>query len=510
MLESCIPLDQLPGQSRLLKDYACCFERLRRFYDYSPWEEASYELAARAIAFPSQRRRQLVEELARQNPGHPALEKLLRPDSYVVVTGQQVGLFGGPAYTAYKALTAIRLARRLEERGLVAVPVFWMATEDHDLAEVDHCWVFDREQQSQKLECAVQGGGGPVGLLPAERIPLEELARALEGFTWGGEVLGVVAEAYKNGATLGDGFRALLGRLFSDRGMLFFDPLAPGARRLAAPLLEDALADIGRLVELVLERNRELEAAGYHTQVRVESDSTLMFVLDGGRRLPLKRWTQAPPPERLSPNALLRPVVQDYLMPTVAVVMGPAEAAYMAQAAVLYRELLGRMPVVALRASFTLADERTARLLERYGLGLPDLLKGQEFVREAIGSRLTPPELGRRLDETAEAVSRQLDVLRGTMEEFDGSLVEALDRSRRKIQYQIEKIRRKAGREALRRSERASREADGLCRLLAPQRQLQERFYSILPFLAAGGLGLLDRLEAAIDPSQPGHCLFVY
>ncbi len=510
MVENCILLDQLPGESRLLKDYACNFDRLRKFYQFSPWDEASYELAARAIAFPSERRRQLVEELEWQNPGHPELRKLARPDSYVVATGQQVGLFGGPAYTAYKALTAIRLARRLEQRGLAAVPVFWMATEDHDLAEVDHCWVFDREHNSRKLEGVVRGDGGPVGVLPLEEIPLDGLAQALEGFTWGNEVLQVVAQAYRKGETLGAGFRALLGRLFSDRGMLFFDPLTPGARRLAAPLLERALADIERLVELVIERNRELDAAGYHAQVHVESDSTLMFVLDGGRRSPLKRRTEAPPAELLSPNALLRPVVQDYLMPTVAVVMGPAEVAYMAQAAALYRELLGRMPVVAMRAGFTLADGRSARLLDRYGLSLADLLKGYEFVREAIGSRLTPPELGRKLDETAAAVSRQLDVLRGAMEAFDGSLVEALDRSRRKIQYQIEKIRRKAGREALRRSERASREADGLCRLLAPHRRLQERFYSILPFLAAAGPGLLERLEAAIDPAQPGHRLFVY
>jgi uncharacterized protein YllA (UPF0747 family) len=123
---------------------------------------------------------------------------------------------------------------------------------------------------------------------------------------------------------------------------------------LAAPVLAQALAKIPELVGLLLARNRELEGRGYHAQVLVEKSSTLLFTLDGGRRAPLRDSSLAAtaglPPEHLSPNALLRPVVQDYIMPTVATVMGPAEVAYMAQSEVLYRALLGRMPVVVPRA----------------------------------------------------------------------------------------------------------------------------------------------------------------
>jgi uncharacterized protein YllA (UPF0747 family) len=292
--------------------------------------------------------------------------------------------------------------------------------------------------------------------------------------------------------------------------LLFLDPLQPAVRRLAAPLLSRAAEGAAGLVQLVLERNRALTAAGYHAQVHVDRESSLLFLLDQGKRLRLRIQGDALPAGRavdLSPNALLRPVVQDYLLPTVASVLGPAELAYMAQAQVLYGALLGRMPVAVNRASFTLADARASKLMKRYGLSLGDCVKGKEALGQRIAGTLIPPALERSLRETAAETEARLERLTAELKSFDPTLAEAALRSRRKILHQIGKLGRKAGRESLRRDARAVEEAEYLSALLHPEKELQERLYSILPFLAQHGLGLIDTIYEHVQPGQPDHQL---
>jgi uncharacterized protein YllA (UPF0747 family) len=453
-----------------------------------------------------------VDALREQNPDSPAIGRLAQPGTFVVATGQQVGLFLGPAYTIYKALTAVRLAKELDAQGIPAVPVFWMATEDHDLAEVNHCWVFGPEHRPQRIDVPGEDADQrPVGPIPFAGDPAAALSATLTGLPYAGEVLKFAREAYRPGRTFGEAFAALLGRLMQAYGLLLLDPLRPAVRELAAPILAQAAARAPELVRLLLERNRELEAAGYHAQVRVEPESSLLFSLDGSRRAALRLRNGVLPyggnPESLSPNALLRPVVQDYLLPTVATVMGPAEIAYMAQSEVLYRSLLGRQPVVVNRASFTLADARCRKLMERYGLSLPDLAAGEEALGDRIGRALVPEEIQSDLDGAADAISERLESLRGRLAAFDPTLADAMDRSRKRITYQVERLGRKVAREALRREQRAREEATHMYTLLYPNRQPQERVFSILPLLAEHGLDLIDTVYQSIRPGSPNHQL---
>ncbi len=507
-----VPLTGLPGTSRLLADFAADFPKTSGLYTSSPFDSSSYKLAAEAVDYPAGRRAALVEALGEQNPGHPLLGTLAAPRTLVVATGQQVGLFGGPAYSIYKALTAVRLARSLTVNGIPAVPVFWMATNDHDLAEVNHAWVFDAAQRPVRIEAeAHEGSGRPVGPLIVGDRPLDQLRQTLAGLPFAGQVQGLAEAAYAPGRSYGQAFQALMSALLGDCGVLFLDPLRPAVRRMAAPILAQAVERAPELVRLVLARNRELETRGYHAQVLVDESSTLLFTMDGGRRVPLRLSNGAVrggvEPERLSPNALLRPVVQDYIFPTVATVMGPAEVAYMAQAGVLYTALLGRAPVVALRAGFTLAGAGSVKLMERYGLELADLAQGEEAVRARIAQQLVPPPLRRRIEEEKAAAEARLYALRTELAAFDPSLAEAMDRSRRKILYQIGKMERKTAREALRRDQRAGEQAGRLVRLLYPHRQLQERFYSILPFLAEHGPGLIETISDNVRLDSPDHQL---
>jgi bacillithiol biosynthesis cysteine-adding enzyme BshC len=517
--------EDLPNTTRLFADLAYHPERLEAFYPHTRRDMASYQESARAVTLSDVNRAALVDALGPLNPGSAALEQLARPGTLAVVTGQQVGLFSGPAYTIYKALTAAKLARELSAHGIPAVPVFWLATEDHDFAEVNHCWVFDAQHRPVKLEMPrAAAPGQPVGQVVLEEPPLAGLLEAICEFPFGSALGTALATAYAPGRTMGQAFSALLKELLAPYDLVHVDPLLPAVRELAAPAIRAALDAADELTAAVLERNARLHGAGYHAQVHVEEHTSFVFLLENGRRLPLRRhgreyvldgrrFTTAELMDRaaaLSPNALLRPLVQDSILPTVAYVGGPAELAYLAQSEVLYRRLLGRMPVPVPRASFTLLDQHSRKLIERYGVCLEDFFHGPDVLRDRMAVKLIPPALAGVLAETRGAVEEAVGRLSGELAGFDPTLAAAVDKSRHKMLYQISKSERKIGREMLARHERAARDAVWLYGLIYPQRHLQERLYTILPFLARHGPDLPERLFESLLLDSPDHQIRVF
>jgi bacillithiol synthase len=520
---ACVRHTDLPNTSRLFADYLYDFGKLRDFYPHSPFDSGSYANAAREVDLEPGRRAALVEALAVHNAGSQWLESLAQPRTVAVVTGQQVGLFSGPCYTVYKALTAVKLARRLTEAGIPAVPVFWLATEDHDFAEIAHNWVFDTENRPFRLEAEAQPGSAvrPVGEIPVGPVPIERLRATLSNTPFGDSVTASAAAAYAPGSTYGSAFRTLLGGLLGEHAPLFFDPMLGAMRSLAAPAIRSALAAAPELTAGLRERTAALLAAGYHGQVHVEPDTSLVFLLENGRRLALKRHEDeyvrngkrysaaelAGRAELLSPNALLRPVVQDSILPTVAYVGGPAELAYLAQSEVIYRRLLGRMPVAVPRASMTLLDGRSRKIIDRYGLRLPDFFHGLAALQERMALSLTPQSLTQELEAARSATAGALARVETALAGFDPTLRAAFEKSRRKIEYQLSKTERKIWREHMRRDERATDDATRLFDLVYPEKHLQERLYSILPFLAGFGPDLIPAIYHAIRPECPDHQL---
>jgi len=513
---------ELPHTSKLFSDLLYRFDRVSNFYPHSPFDPKALESAASEIQFPAERRAALIEALRAQNPASPSLESLAQQGTVAILTGQQVGLYGGPAYTIYKALTAVRLARQLTANGIPAVPVFWVATEDHDLAEVSSCWTFTHDQKPVLLRTPhPEISDRPVGALPLENLPHEALRKSLAGFPFADEVTAIAERTYTDGSSFGQAFVALLRELLASYDLLFFDPMHPASRRLAAPFLKQAVEQAPDLTIKLLERNRQLNDAGYHAQVHIEKDTSLFFLLHEGHRLNLRRrdgtyhhrdrqWSAAElaaRAEELSPNATLRPVVQDYMFPTVAYIGGPAELAYLAQSQVIYQSLLGRMPVALPRNCFTIIDERSGKLLRRYDLRLDALFPGEDTFRETLASRLSPPEVNTAISEASHLTKAQLEHLLGVVGSFDPTLGAALQKSSAKIQYQIAKMQRKVARESLRRDLRAQEEAHHLFHALYPHKHLQERFYAILPFLARHGMDLIDRIYDNVHPDCPDHHL---
>lgn len=523
-----IPHTALPGATPLFTDLLYHYERAAKFYPDRPSLD-SVSAAAAGMSYPDERRAKVVAALREQNRAagdatQENLNRLARPETVVVATGQQVGLFGGPLFSVFKALTAAKHAAQLRERGVPAVAVFWLATEDHDLAEVDHAWLFDSAGKPRLAEGRAQSAdNAPVGAAKLPAGVTGALRDALDGMPDGERVLRRAAEHYKEGRTLGQAFRGLFEDLLRPYGLIFLDPMDSALRPIAAELIRKLVEKGDQALARLTERGQELEAAGYHQQVAVNSSSSLLFRVHDGRRSAIRRsgdrylieaGAKSPAelsdlmqrdPEGFSPNALLRPVIQDYLLPTAVFVGGPAELAYLAQSAALYDLLLGRMPVVLPRAGFTLLDNRAAKLLERYGLDVLGCLVPLKELEEHIARRMTPPELLQRFDSEGAVIGAALERINETLTAFDSTLGEAFKRSSRKIRYQLTKIQAKAARESLRRNERSRGDGERLANLIYPQKTPQERFYCALPFLAQHGDHVLDRVYEAIDADCFDH-----
>ena len=533
----CIPFTDIPHSTRLFVDYLYNFSRVADFYPHEPFANGGL---ARSKVEPLEpaRRQAVADVLAVQNGvfggGEKTQENICRLReglAVAVVTGQQAGLFGGPAYSVYKAMTAMRLAERMSSEGTPAVPVFWLASEDHDIAEVNHSEVLDSQRRPLALRDASHSGSDvPVGQVFFD-ASIEGLKARLIG-VWARELAseGVnLLSGYAPGKSYAQAFGCLLQRLFAGRGLVVLDPGHAALHALSRPLLRRALEEAAELRELIRQRDRALDKVGYHVQVRLRENATLLFVLVDGHRVPLRRrglgfhlegrgeqsaaalldWLEREP-ERFSANVLLRSLIQDSLLPTAAYVAGPAEVAYFAQASALYERLLGRMPVIIPRASLTLVEPAVRRLLERYRLGLPDLFHGRSAVRRRLGERHLPPRLLRRLERTETKIEKLLAETTGEVAKLDPTLGGAADTSRRKMLYQFGKLRGKAARAQAERTGVIERHLDTLFHSLYPERALQERRLNFLSFVARHGAELVTRLyEQASFPCRDHQVFFL-
>ncbi len=529
-----LPLKQLPHQPKLFLDYLEQAKQVNPFFHSTP-SLSAIKKAARKLHFPGDRREQVTSVLREQNiksgSGSETLKNLdrLKKGAVAIVSGQQVGLFGGPAYSIYKALTAIQIAAELTRDGISAVPIFWMATEDHDIEEVRHTTWFESGKLTRfelPVSSAVAKPVGQIQLGPEIEIVAREAAEFLE--RQGGDLLARhVSESYRSGETYGSAFAKLFARLFAQQGLILLDPLDPALHKIAAPIYQHALAERDALNEKLLGRGKELDRAGYDAQVKVSAKSTLLFYLGHGKREvvtaspgqfhtgdvtwkrdELIRLTHAEP-ENFSPNALFRPVVQDFLLPTVAYVGGPAEISYFAQSEIVFQKLLGRMPVLLPRAGFTLVDARAAKLLMRYGLRTEDIWAGAQELRHRMESESVAKPLGKSFEYSQTTLNKMLAQLGKQIEKVDPTLKGAVERSWARIKFQLDKLRRKTGRAQDLKAQLLAGHAQYLEALLHPHKGLQERDLCLLPFLARWGAGAMTELQKCASTKKLGQHFLV-
>ncbi len=538
-----IPCAQVPHSTPLLVDYLDRYERLADYYSGSPFDSEAYRRVADTIKISDRHRRSLTEVLERQNRAFGCgdetlsrIDRLSRPGTLAVATGQQVGLLGGPAFTLYKALSAIRLADSLTRQGLSSVPIFWLANEDHDFEEVAQTAVpgGDYEEVLLRDDGERTAAQAPVGLTNYSAEISATLDR-LEALLPAGEnrdrLLADLRECYRPGVAWGEAFGRWMTKLFSRWGVVMLDPLDAEIHRMSVPLYARALEDADRLRSALLARSEALVRAGYHAQVRVQENSTLLFLARNGSRTALhrgrakgefivddsevlsgrelKRRLEERPLD-FSANALLRPIVQDSLLPTVAYVGGAGELAYLGQAQSIY-EISGRaMPVVSVRASFTLLDARIHRVMDRYRMSVEDVWQGKDHLTNKIAAGGFAEGWSEHFDQSEQELRKLLERLRGDIEKLDPTLHDALKHAEEKMKFQMERLRGKVARAAMARSELLSRHEDSLLRFVMPGKTLQERKISGAYFLGCAGYGLLERLLELIPAESSEHRIVTY
>jgi len=482
------------------------------------------------VQYPADRRARIAGILDRQNSKFGASQSTLeniaafRAGALAVVTGQQVGLFGGPVFSIYKALTAVKMASEARRLGASCVPIFWLATEDHDLEEVNQLRIPGAEGQLEKLTSSAHDGeDAPVGTIrfDAEISELAQRARELLGES---EFSTLLAECYRPEESFGTAFAKFFARAFADFGVIVLDASDPELDAIAAPLYREVIERAPELNHVLLQRDQQLQAAEYHQQVRVTNTSTPIFVIRDGSRIPVHMTSTdkfqigkndvsradllhiaEASPQSFSPNVLLRPVVQDYLLPTLAYVGGAAEVAYFAQAGALYEALAGRVTPIFSRFSATVIEAKPQALLEKYHLPFADLFHGPEVLRERIGSHLLDAKLQISFDQAHAAVERSMGSVRESLAQLDKTLVESAVNAESKMLYQLTSLRSRAARAELRQSEVAERHARLLSNALYPDKTLQEREFGGIYFLAKHGRELLDGLLEVINPDCVDH-----
>jgi bacillithiol biosynthesis cysteine-adding enzyme BshC len=535
-----LAFERIPHHSRLFLDYLRDPLALRQFYPSAV--RFHHELpmrTAEVLTAHQVDRNKVCEALEVMNTGWGAGEetqrniKLLRDsDCLAVVSGQQAGLFTGPLYTIYKAISAVKLAGCLSQRNTKAVPVFWIAAEDHDFAEVARAEFIGRDCRLASVEVSTElhHEGQPVGRVALDESingVVDRLFELLPNSEFSADMLALVRSAWQPGRTYAEAFACMMTSLLKRYGLIFLDPLDLQLKNLAAPLYAQAARQAPEIAEAIEKRSRELETAGYHAQVTASANSFPLFLHDreGARHAVLRldngkykarecdeeysadelAELALAAPDRFSPNVTLRAVVQDYLLPTIAYYGGAAEIAYFAQTAEVYR-VLGRPATPILpRSSLTMIERHTGRLLERYGLSLADFFDGLDPLVARVVEEHLGAATAKLFTKSEENVNQELDTLIRQLETIDPTLASALETGRRKINYQLEGLRTRFHRAQIGRDEAALRQLQRAFDQLYPNKDLQERHINIASLLARHGTYVIDWIYNAINLGSTEH-----
>jgi bacillithiol biosynthesis cysteine-adding enzyme BshC len=532
-----IPSSELPNISPLFADYLNHFEKLEEFYavDYRGFDALLAQ--AERVAQREYPRTDLVQILARQNRRWRAgaaverqLATLAQKSSVAVVTGQQVGIFGGPLFTLYKALTCLKLAENLRARtGGNVVPIFWLAADDDDVAEVNRLTVMSRDNDLVPFTCVFDTD---------ERRPVSEVhltenienchrafSQAIPDTEFKSEILQALRQAYFAGESLPDAFARWLLHLLGDFGLVVVNPADAELKRLAEPLFEREIGGNSPSTQAALRATAKLAAAGYSPQVSLRPDRLNLFYVQTHRYTLERRnggfastdgelqFSRAgllhhlrDHPEHFTPNVILRPLMQDFLLPNVAYVAGPAEIAYFAQLRGVYEAFEIPMPAVLPRQSVTLVEKKIARVLEKYGLHLQDFWGGsaEELIGRVV-KREAAEELFIPVSSARDELSRRLAELKARATAIDPTLAGFIDKEQGRIFHQLEIIEKKLLQAVKRQNEILTQQITKAAHALYPNHHLQERELSFVPFLCKYGRGFVHGLHEQMAPMDFRH-----
>lgn len=513
--------------SRIVDDYQIGHPALAPFFSGHPYDIEAYRRKADEV----ERRLDATSRARLENALKPTtpraadrLRQVLDGNGFFVTTGQQAGLFGGPLYTVYKVLSAVRLAATLERQlGRIVVPVFWIGADDHDFDEISHVVALDESDVLHRIEISRPADAAA---LPMAEQPLgDDVTAALDAFAatlpsgpYGADAHARLRAHYRPGRMVADAFEASMAELLAPFDVVIVSSAHPALKRAAAAVLRhefDAQAEHARLLA---HTSAALDRAGYGVQVPIASDVSNVFHTDEGGRDRLVREEQGwhhrrshrrisddslrerleQQPEAFSPNVLLRPVVESALLPTLAYVAGPGELAYFAQIGCLFRAHGIEPPVVFPRHSLTLVGPTVRRLLERQGLEVASFRRDvTTLVHQALRDDV-PTGIADALRELRAGIDAGFERLAGSALPIDVTLAGPVDAARRAALANVEGIEKKILARLRQRESTSARQIERIAAHLRPLGAPQERQLNIFSFLARYGMSLPGAIAAAM------------
>ena len=528
--------DALGAFPDLFVDYCTDYDAVADFYP-GDWRDADTrrDTAARAARRPADRDA-LADVLSDQNErwdGTEAtqrqIETLRDPESIAVVTGQQVGLFTGPLYTIYKTITTLQLAEEwAEQTGRPVVPVFWVEGEDHDFEEIATAHVLRRnEEVPLAYEPGVGDNPGAVGRLPLtddiEGV-LDRLDEALPSSDFKPGVMEQVRAAYRPGTRIEDAFAQLLRSLFEDEGLVFINPDDARLKALTRPLFEKELTDPQTPAARIEATSQALRDRGYHAQVHARP-TNLFWLADDGR-YPIDRGDNGrfvlrgtdrsftadelvehldATPERFSPNVVLRPLMQDHLLPTAAYVAGPGEVSYFAQYGDVYDWAGLDQPLIHPRASVSLVEGKVQKVLDKYDLSVADLRADVDALFQDVVVDAMAAGVDAAFQEATTEMHKALNALKPEVEDVDRSLSASVEATRAAVVEELQDLKQRTVRAEKRQHDEIRAQLQKAHVNLRPGGTLQERRINVLYFLNKYSDDLLSDLRTALSTDTSAH-----
>jgi bacillithiol synthase len=512
----------------LVADYLAGRPAVGPFYTGHPGDIAAYRRKAAEVEarLPASRRQAVAGAIEPLGDAGPHLARILGGDGFFVTTGQQPALFGGPLYTIYKALTAIRMASMLEARlGSPVLALFWIGADDHDWEEANHITVLDEAGALQRIAVRARADAVPVPL--SERrwgrgvgTAVDEMVAALPVTPRAREIAAHLRHAYTPDATVADSFTSTMKLLLGDRRIALVSSAHPALRRAAAPVLYYEAAHSAEHHEKILRQTEWLVACGYPAQVPLATGASNLMQVDGRGRDRLmqsrhgwatRRERQAMPedmllrlihdePHRFSPNVLLRPIVESAVFPTVAYVAGPGELRYFGQIGCLFEAHGILPPVVVPRSSMTLVEPGIRRLLTRLGLEHTALRSPFDDVVTEVVRRDMPPAAIGALERLRQSLHTGYEQLVAATDAIDPTLAGPLGVARDRSLLQANDAERRILRQLKRRDAVLVEQLGRAAASLHPGGVPQERVLNPLQYLARYGPTFMDLLERQAEP----------
>jgi len=447
------------------------------------------------------------------------IESLSQPETYVVMTGQQPGIFSGPLYTVYKAISAIVLCARLSNRKHSFIPVFWNASEDHDLSEVNHITIF-KQNKPFKIQYDCESTDVAYSHLHLDKIQLKKILAMIKNVSPNSEfkepLLNEINQTIQTSSNIGDFFSRFMIHLFGDLGLVLIEPQQ--LRELMTPVFEKLIRKPTECTQILIETNLQLDKLGYSPKIHKKPDLCNFFILndkgersrvkyDGKFRVANETFSQKEllrllndNPFRFSANAVTRPVTQDFLFPTFAYVAGPNEIAYYAQLKEIYTFFSVDMPVIFPRFGATIIEKKTSKVLRKCKAKIYEFKDPEKLLK-----KLAKENIADVFNSVKNEVSKSMDRVTEEAVSIDKNLIGSCSLAKGKMLKTVEVLEDKITSELKKQDLIARRQIIKVYNNVFPYGDLQERQINVLEYLMKFGEKFLEIVHEDFFEAEYGE-----